>query len=405
MNRRRVLLAALGTTAAGLPAGRLLAATDRDITFAQDFDEFWTTLRDRYCFFSEKQTDWEQVRRVYRPLAVEAASRDDFAAIVAEAAFELYDPHTGVSDMPPGTPRGAISDVLVAYAAGEARVVALQDGGAAASQGLMRNDIIEAVNGVSIADAVQSRMPRCLTNADDHAVAFAAGRAVAGTRGEPRRYRVKRTGGKRIDLVIPTTPRSSSSDVEWRRLEDGIGLITIRSFANDAVVEAFNAALVELRNCPALILDVRGNGGGDTAVARPIMGRFIRKAAPYAMMRRRAGEGLSEPWVETVDPEGPFTFDGPVAVVVDRWSGSMAEGFPMGMKSLGRGVIVGSPMMGLGAAVFPLRLDRTGIDAQYSAEPVYDAQGNPRWHLRPDIEALDGQDPFILAQQFLWGSR
>ena len=171
------------------------------------------------------------------------------------------------------------------------------------------------------------------------------------------------------------------------------------------MVEAFNAALVELRNCPALILDVRGNGGGDTAVARPIMGRFIRKAAPYAMMRRRAGEGLSEPWVETVDPEGPFTFDGPVAVVVDRWSGSMAEGFPMGMKSLGRGVIVGSPMMGLGAAVFPLRLDRTGIDAQYSAEPVYDAQGNPRWHLRPDIEALDGQDPFILAQQFLWGSR
>ncbi|WP_375428913.1 hypothetical protein [uncultured Sphingomonas sp.] len=52
-------------------------------------------------------------------------------------------------------------------------------------------------------------------------------------------------------------------------------------------------------------------------------------------------------------------------------------------------------MMGLGAAVFRIRLDRTGIGGQYSGKPVYDVAGHPRWLLKPDIEIGPGSD--ILA--------
>ena len=146
-----------------------------------------------------------------------------------------------------------------------------------------------------------------------------------------------------------------------------------------------------------LIIDVRQNGGGDTAVARPIMGRFIKERRPYARMRRRSGRGigLTDPWTEYVDPQGPFTYERPVVVLQNHWSGSMAEGFPMGMKGIGRAVTVGTRAMGLGAAVFPLRLDRTGVTINYSAEPVYDVHGTPRWKLEPDVQVHDGGD--ILA--------
>lgn len=73
----------------------------------------------------------------------------------------------------------------------------------------------------------------------------------------------------------------------------------------------------------------------------------------------------------------------------------MAEGFPMGMRDIGRATVVGTKMMGLGAAVFPIRLDRTGIQAQYSGEPVYDTKDRPRWQFVPDVEVADGSD--ILA--------
>jgi len=178
-------------------------------------------------------------------------------------------------------------------------------------------------------------------------------------------------------------------------LDQGIGYIAIHTFADTDVVAAFEKALVEFRECRGLILDVRGNGGGDTAVARPLMGRFIDGSRDYAMMRRREGARLGELWMESVQPRGPFTYTRPVVVLVDHWSGSMAEGFPMGMRGIGRASIVGTAMMGLGAAVFSLRLDRTGVQAQYSGEPVYDVRGNPRWRMQPDVAVPEGED--ILA--------
>jgi carboxyl-terminal processing protease len=67
----------------------------------------------------------------------------------------------------------------------------------------------------------------------------------------------------------------------------------------------------------------------------------------------------------------------------------------MGMRGIGRAMIIGTPMMRVGAAVFPLRLDRTGLQLQYSAEPVYDVHDQPRWLLEPDVRVDGGAD--ILA--------
>jgi carboxyl-terminal processing protease len=242
--------------------------------------------------------------------------------------------------------------------------------------------------------AAAANAPRCLTRPDPAADAYALNVAVSGRRAQPRRLGVLRRGEVRsVDLPLVTA--TNESDVTSRRLDGGFGLIRIASFANASAVAAFDAALADLRESRGLILDVRRNGGGDTAVARPIMGRFISETLPYAHMRRRAGAGLSAPWTETVEPRGPFTYARPVVVLCDRWSGSMAEGFPMGMRGIGRARIVGTPMMGLGAAVFEIRLDRTGVEAQYSGEPVYDVAGAPRWLLRPDVEVRPGAD--ILA--------
>jgi carboxyl-terminal processing protease len=206
---------------------------------------------------------------------------------------------------------------------------------------------------------------------------------------------VRGANGTARAVALPLKQNAPEPDVSARMLEGGFGYIRIRSLANLDAVAAFDFALEPMRAARGLIIDVRDNGGGDTAVARPMMGRFITQPMPYAHMRRRAGRGLSAPWVESVDPRGPFTFTAPVVVLCNHWSGSMAEGFPMGMRDIGRARIVGTRMMGLGAAVFAINLDRTGISAHYSAEPVYDTHDAPRWELRPDVEVAPGDD--ILA--------
>lgn len=389
--RRGLLGGALACAAAPAWARK----PERDIRFAQDFDEMWRTLAERYCFFGEKATDWEKVRSVYRPAAIAAPSQDAFAYVLTRALAELYDPHTTVRAAPNGSARVPPYDLMVASVPAGLRVTAVQADSAAADAGIAIGDVLTATNGTSMATAIREAALRCLKQPDAAADAFVIGSIAAGRRAMPRRFAMRRGAVPAREITLPLKQRASLPDVAHRRLEGGIGLIEIRSFADDAVVEAFDAALAEFRDTPALLIDVRGNGGGDTAVARPIMGRFITAQAPYAFMRRRAGPGLGQRWTETVDPRGPFTWTRPVVVLCDHWSASMAEGFPMGMRGLGRATVVGTPMMGLGAAVFSLRLDRTGIDLQYSAEPVYDVQDRPRWTMRPDVMVPDGAD--ILA--------
>lgn len=208
------------------------------------------------------------------------------------------------------------------------------------------------------------------------------------SRGQPRTLTVAGRG----DVVLPLGAGQDEPALTWRRLEGDLGLIRIAGFGDEATVAAFDAALAALADTRGLLVDVRANGGGDTAVARPIMGRFTATPKPYARMRRREGAGLGPFWTEMVEPRGPFTYRRPVVVLCDRWSASMAEGFPMGVRAVCGARIVGRPTMGLGAAVYRLRLDRTGVEAQYSAEPVCDVEGRPRSDLRPDVPAPDGAD-------------
>ena len=406
-NRRGLLGAGLAATALGAAHGRTASAEEpaHDVTFAGDFDELWSTLDQRYCFFDDKRTDWNRVRSLYRPQALAATSTEGFALVVGRVLAELYDPHTSPWDPPAGSQRGPTSDLIVAWRDGQARIEAIADDSVASEADLALGDVIQTVDGRPIEALMRDLTPKCLTAPDPAAEAYALNRAAAGLRGQPRRYRVARAGQAPRDVVLPLRQTPPRPDLEWRRLDDGTGYIAIRSFADNAVAERFDQALAEMRDAPGLILDVRSNGGGDTAVARPIMGRFISETRPYARMRRRDGRGLGPAWTETVDPQGPFTYTGPVVVLTGRWSGSMAEGFPMGMRGLGRATLVGTPMMGLGAAVFPLRLDRTGLQAQYSAEPVYDVHDAPRWLMRPDVETADGEDILVAGQRVLAAQR
>ena len=389
---------ALAFCVAAMSVPALGKAPLRDITLEQDFDELWETLRDRYAFFEVKATDWERVRALYRPqLAAVTDVEDKWMRLLSAVTDELYDAHTHFAQGVAGLPRWPLFDLLVEDSARGVRVKAIREDSAAEEAGVRIGEVILGIDGLPFAQATAMRTPRTLRHPDPEARRYAINAAIAGSRERERKLRIRSNDGqvREVRLTLKTAPDRPA--ISHRKLEDGFGYIAITSFGDSDTPKVFDAALAELRDTRGLIIDVRQNGGGDTAVARPIMGRFIEKRRPYALMRRRRGRGigLTEPWTEYVDPHGPFTCKRPVVILQNHWSGSMAEGFPMGMKGIGRAVTVGTEAMGLGAGVFPLRLDRTGVTINYSAEPVYDVHGTPRWKLRPDEAVPDGGD--ILA--------
>ncbi len=401
MDRRHFLHLATATAlsaAAGCRSGPGAGAQAEipffDPTGRLDFDELWRTLGERYCYFGQKATDWEHVRAVYRPQAASATTLDGFKEIIRRTMNELYDAHTSIHWTPDGGWRPPWLDLRAEPHGLAARVLDVRDGSAAAQGGVEPGTVILELDGSPVGELAQEHLPQCLTRPDPAAEAWAYNVTLSGRRNRPRRLTIGTNGGSR-ELTLALMEQTSDHDepgVRHERLDGGIGYIRIASFAEMEVIELFDDALEALRDSPGLIIDVRRNGGGDTAVSVPIMGRFITEPKLYAYMRRREGEGLSHRWREEVEPRGPFTYEAPVVVVTDFWSASLAEGFPMGMSGLGRGRVVGRPMMQLGAGVWSFRLDLTGVTGQYSAEPVYDIEDRPRDDFRPHVVTGAGED-------------
>ncbi len=374
----------------------------RTFTNAQlraDLDQLWTFARDHYCFFDEKRVDWERVRDRYRARLDGMTDGLAFVPVAAAMLDELYDLHTHLQMHLDGMPRIPGHDLWASWRDGRAIVDEVRRPSDAWRAGVRAGDEVLAIDGVPVTDAMRARRSTALTGDDPEADAWALRAVLSGTHGAPRTLRLRDR-----EVVIAEGPREPEGDVVTSRVLDGnVGYIAIRSFADRSLVERFDHELEGLRETRALVIDVRNNGGGNTAWARPVMGRFVTARTAYARMTRRDGDAMSPPWEEFLEARGPFTYTRPVVVLVNHWSASMAEGFPMGLRGIGRARIVGTRMMGLGAAVHEVMLGWTQVPAQVSAEPVYRVDGTARWRMEPDVSVdltratADDEDPILAA--------
>lgn len=99
-----------------------------------------------------------------------------------------------------------------------------------------------------------------------------------------------------------------------------------------------------------IILDVRGNGGGDISDLNFLMGRFTTYNLPFGATRYKTGTGRLDysPWIEShitpvKDSKG---VNAPVIVLADNFSASLAESVTMVVKQLPNGKFIGEPTWG-----------------------------------------------------------
>jgi carboxyl-terminal processing protease len=371
------------------PPAAWLDATQR----RADFEAMWSFVDATYPFFDEKVTDWAKVRVELRPLVDDAETDEAFLHGLETSLDQLYDPHCMLGTNAASSWRPVPGEVWLEPDGDAAVVTAVFAGSNAEVAGVRVGMRVVAIQGRSIEEAIAIRYPSTLPPGDPDVRAWALLSAVAGTHEQTHTITV--APSRQLSWKSGGTARPV---VAHRELEPGIGYVAVSTFADAAVMAAFDDALEALRNTKALLIDVRSNRGGDTMYAVPMMGRFVTSERPYAKMTRRGGHT----WEETVIPAGPWAYPGLVFVLVDRTSISMAEGFAMGMQGLGRAQIVGTKMAGLGAAIARVELPSSRIPVQISAEPIFHVDGTPRWRIEPDLpvdvvaETRDGVDDPIL---------
>jgi len=367
----------------------------------EDFDAAWAFVRDAYCFFPDGPEAWDEARRGLRDRAIAAETDAESIRVLEDLLDQLADPHSHLRVNTASSHRLVPHDVWGSRTPDGLLIEAVRAGGRAEAAGVLPGDVVTRINGIralEVADAIRPAFSPMPAAALDQ---WSALKALAGTHDTPRVWTVRSGGTQREIEIDRDRPVAGAPPrpVFAREISDSIGFIRIGNLAEPEIVPLVDEVLDRLIEKDSLIIDVRNNRGGDTAIARPIMGRFVDRRQPYALMRRRHGDGLSQPWTEYIHPRGE-RYSGRVVILVDRFSASMAEGFAMGMRTVADATVVGTSMAALGAATATFTLPRSGYTLQISAEPVYSTRDEPRWMLSPDIEvsveALRRKDDAIL---------
>ena len=91
-----------------------------------------------------------------------------------------------------------------------------------------------------------------------------------------------------------------------------------------------------------LVIDLRNNGGGSLTEAVSLTGLFISRG-PVVQVKEQSGETESQN-----DPDPTVVYDGPLAVLVNRFSASASEIFAAAIQDYKRGVVVGEQTYGKG---------------------------------------------------------
>lgn len=95
-------------------------------------------------------------------------------------------------------------------------------------------------------------------------------------------------------------------------------------------------------NVDGVIVDLRENGGGSLQEAIELTGLFIEDG-PVVQVRNSNGT------IEVGrDPDSEIVYDGPLAVMINRYSASASEIFSGAIQDYGRGIIVGETTYGKG---------------------------------------------------------
>jgi hypothetical protein len=277
-------------------------------------------------------------------------------------------------------------------------ITAVREGSPAEQAGIMPGDRLVAVGGLSIAQAVELFWAELGLPVTGERAEYASRVLAAGRRNAPRQLRIAR-GSRTRDLDLANlyaaqardpVPVSVSLEVTGteRSAAGSTTAYVIRfndSLGDGTTIAAFDAAMAGARG-KAVVLDLTDTAsGGNTSVARAIMGWFVDKPTGYQMHTLPAEErqtGVARQWIEQVLPRAGKHHDGPVTVRVGRWTGSMGEGLAIGFDAIGAH-IEGGPMAGLLGAVYDYKLEQSGLVIKFPVERLFHVDGTPRERFVP----------------------
>jgi tricorn protease len=314
---------------------RFKVVVDKRQEFEQIFEECWRVMKYRFYDPDMHGTDWEAVRRTYKPLLAYAGDYQDVYDLLNEAIGELNASHTGVSG-PPGPqrterPAGPATRHLgfeMAPDRGFYRITHIYRDGPADKEWLKlkTGDTVLAIDGTPL-KAGDNYWPVLGHLLNEYVT------VKVGPGPDPR------TGTREVRIRSVASLANikyqewvkKNRDIVDKRTGGQIAYVHIRSM-NQPSLRVFENEITQFSNKKGIIVDIRYNGGGN--IDQQILDILERR--PYEYWNPRWG-------ARTWGRRPQQAIAGPKVMLINWRSASDSEVTPMGFRDLGLGRIVGNP--------------------------------------------------------------
>jgi tricorn protease len=310
--------------------------------WSQIFDEVWRRYRDFFYAPNMHGYDWEAVRQQYRPLLKDVAHRSDLTYVISEMISELTVQHAYVDGgdfQIPSRPKVALPGARFSLDKNSSRfqIAKIFDG--ENEEEIYRSPLTEIGVDVKVGDYVLAINGQELTGSDDPY------RLLRNVADNPVILTVNSKPsmeGSRTISYRPITDETNLLYLNWvasnRRKVDELsggkaGYIHIPDMGAAGIREFIKWYYPQIRK-EGLVVDVRGNGGGN--VSRMLIERLRRKL--LAAQFSRTVEGPS------TYPDGVFI--GPMVCLLNENSASDGDIFPAMFRAAGLGPLIGKRSWG-----------------------------------------------------------
>jgi carboxyl-terminal processing protease len=325
----------LSIVATALLCAAVQAQTTSSALNKKVFETVWSTVNKEFYDPTFNGTDWRAAHDKYAPIAAAARSDEELYKTINEMLGLLKVSHMQAGSaaqtekrfkQAPGVTGIGLRDI-------EGRVTVFRNLAdfPAARAGIRPGFVITGVDGVT---------PKGYRDAS---------KAIAGSPGTSVMIRYLDEKDIEHEVTVQRQALTDKGKIEGlniytlfdsKMLDGGIGYLSFSSFVaslNDRIAAAFDS----MKDAPAMIIDLRGNGGGDDSVALRIADRLFEKETQLMLVKTRKG------MIRDAKVHGnKNAYKGKLVILVDEASGSASEDMAAGFQESGRAYIIGKTTLG-----------------------------------------------------------
>lgn len=318
----------------------------------------WAGVKQNFAFMNRVDIDWDSLYVEMIPRMEAAKSDAEAVRLLKYMAAQLHDGHTyiiGGNDKSLPLTTKLIGDKVYVDKVFSSTLI---------GKGIRRGVEITTVAGLPVTDYAREYLIPYVPSSTPQWTKYVVYENFGLTKREAGEYLTLgikdgkrnfalsvKVGGEKWDL-----PREEEI-MKFSKIRNGIGYLKISSFGYSELKEMFDSCYSELLQTRALIIDLRGNGGGNSGNADYILRHLSADSIKTASWKSPqhipafTSWGYKDTWYEQpseyMQPiENKTIYDKPVVVLIDNGTFSAAEDFCGIFVSMKRGVLIGQPTGG-----------------------------------------------------------